>query len=64
MMGAQLSQPSRRFSVGLVSSYHGDGGGSNGGTDRRPRDNAAQGGAHVHRQYEAFTHRLEVLRTG
>lgn len=48
---------------GLASSYHGDGGGSNGGADRRSRDNAAQGGAHVHRQYEAFTHRLHVLRT-
>lgn len=46
-----------------MSSHHDDGGGGNGGADRRSRDNAAQRGAHVHRQYEAFTHRLDVLRT-
>lgn len=46
-----------------MSPYHGDGGGGNGGADRRSRDDAAQGGAHVHRQYEAFTHRLDVLGT-
>lgn len=46
-----------------MSAYHGDGGSSNGGADRRSWDNAAEGGAHIHRQYEAFTHRLDVLRT-
>lgn len=46
-----------------VPTYHGDGCGRDRRADRRPWDDAAQRRAHIHRQQEAFTHRVDVLRT-
>ena len=64
----QLLQPQQEIPtlcshLALVLSHHSNGSSSNGSADWRSWDNAAQWCAHIYCQYEAFTHRLHILRT-